>query len=119
MVTTCIQCLNFEWFKNSKKCFVIKLNILILEFENKINNIICFILLVIHTAAVEMLSGIDKAKSFSRKPDIMADAAYSIITKPADQYTGQFFIDDEILQKEGISDFDQYLSDPSMNLFII
>lgn len=66
-----------------------------------------------------MLSGVDAAKSFSRKPDIMADAAYSIITKRFDQYTGQFFIDDEILSREGITDFDQYLSDPSMYHFII
>lgn len=69
--------------------------------------------IVIHTAAVEMLSGVDAAKSFSRKPDIVADAVYAIITKSADQYTGQFFIDDEVLLHEGIADFDQYLSDPS------
>lgn len=61
-----------------------------------------------------MLSGINKAKLCSRKTDIMADAAYSIITKRADHYTGQFLIDDEVLQQEGITDFHQYLSDPSM-----
>lgn len=49
----------------------------------------------------------------------MADAAYAILTKSADRYTGQFFIDDEILEEEGIKDFDQYLSDPSKNLFLI
>ncbi|CAI6365114.1 unnamed protein product [Macrosiphum euphorbiae] len=70
---------------------------------------------VIHTAAVEMLSGINEAKSYSRKPDIMADAAYSIITKPYDHYNGQFLIDDEVLKQEGIIDFDQYLSDPANN----
>lgn len=68
----------------------------------------------IHTAAVEMLSGVDEAKKFSRKPDIMADAAYAIIIKPANHYSGQFFIDDEVLLQEGITDFNQYLSDPSM-----
>lgn len=61
-----------------------------------------------------MLSGINKAKSCSRKTDIMADAAYSIIIKPADHCTGQFLIDDEVLLQEGITDFDQYLSDPSI-----
>lgn len=70
---------------------------------------------VIHTAAVEMLSGVNEAKSYSRKPDIMADAAYSIITKPFDHYNGNFLIDDEVLQQEGILDFDQYLSDPLNN----
>jgi len=44
----------------------------------------------------------------------MADAAYSIITKPYDHYNGQFLIDDEVLKQEGIIDFDQYLSDPGM-----
>jgi hypothetical protein len=73
-----------------------------------------FIFTVIHTAAVEMLSGIDGAKSFSRKPEIMADAAYSIITKSINHFNGQFLIDDEVLQQEGITDFNQYLSDPSM-----
>lgn len=66
-----------------------------------------------------MLSGVNEAKLFTRKTEIMADAAYSIITKSVDQYTGQFFIDDEVLQQEGITDFDQYLSDPSMIFFII
>lgn len=70
--------------------------------------------IVIHTAAVEMLSGINEAKSYSRKTDIMADAAYSIITKPYDHYNGQFLIDDEVLRQEGIINFDQYLSDPGM-----
>ncbi|XP_025406998.1 hydroxysteroid dehydrogenase-like protein 2 [Sipha flava] len=70
---------------------------------------------VIHTAAVEMLSGIDGAKSFSRKPEIMADAAYSIITKSINHFNGQFLIDDEVLQQEGITDFNQYLSDPTKN----
>jgi len=75
--------------------------------------------IVIHTAAVEMLSGINEAKSYSRKPDIMADAAYSIITKPYDQYNGQFLIDDEVLKQEGIIDFDQYLSDPGMKCILL
>jgi len=66
-----------------------------------------------------MLSGIDKAKSYSRKPDIMADAAYSIITKPFDHYNGQFLIDDEVLEQEGIKDFNQYLSDPGMKSILL
>jgi len=66
-----------------------------------------------------MLSGVNKAKSFSRKTEIMADAAYSIIIKPVDQNTGQFFIDDEVLQQEGITDFDQYLTDPGIIMFLL
>lgn len=64
-----------------------------------------------------MLCGVNEAKSFSRKTDIMADAAYSIITKSSD-YTGQFLIDDEVLQQDGIIDFDQYLNDPSIKFIL-
>lgn len=73
---------------------------------------------MIHTAAVEMLSGKNKAKTFSRKPDIMADAAYAIITKTVNDYSGQFLIDDEVLQQEGVKDLDQYLSDPSKKFIV-
>ena len=44
----------------------------------------------------------------SRKPEIMADAAYAILTKPSREMTGQFVIDDEILRKEGITNFEPY-----------
>ncbi|MET9199520.1 NAD(P)-dependent oxidoreductase [Gordonia sp. NPDC003585] len=44
----------------------------------------------------------------SRTPDIMADAAMSIITKPASVATGQCFIDDEVLARDGVTDTAQY-----------
>ena len=70
-----------------------------------------YIILAIHTAAIEMLSGPD-SKNVSRKPDIMADAVYSVISKESKSITGQFLIDEEILKKEGISDFTQYACNP-------
>lgn len=60
-----------------------------------------------------MLSGSGDAKKLSRKPEIMADAAYAILSKSVINCTGQFLIDDEVLQKEGITDMKQYASDPS------
>jgi len=48
-----------------------------------------------------------------RKPDILADAAYAILCRDAKESTGRFFIDDEVLKEEGVSDFDQYKEDPS------
>lgn len=51
----------------------------------------------IHTAAIEMLTGPDSA-TFSRKPDIMADAAYEIMCKDPRTTSGNFFIDDEVLK---------------------
>lgn len=60
-----------------------------------------------------MLSGSSNAKQFSRKPEIMADAAYAVLCRSVENCTGQFLIDDEVLQNEGITDMSQYLSDPS------
>ena len=52
----------------------------------------------------------------SRKPEIMADAAYVIFNKPAREFTGQFFIDDKVLYDEGVRDFDRYRVDPTQAL---
>ncbi|XP_018322196.1 hydroxysteroid dehydrogenase-like protein 2 [Agrilus planipennis] len=65
----------------------------------------------IHTAAIEMLSGKDSA-NYCRKPEIMADAAYYILCQDPKTTTGNFFIDDEVLQKAGVNDFDQYCVNP-------
>ncbi|EDV53388.1 hydroxysteroid dehydrogenase-like protein 2 [Drosophila erecta] len=61
----------------------------------------------IHTAAIEMLTGPDSAQ-WSRKPEIMADAAYAILTREPRQSTGQFFVDDEVLESAGITDLTDY-----------
>lgn len=67
----------------------------------------------IYTAAVEMLSGSTEAKKLSRNPEIMADAAYAVLSRSVQNCTGQFLVDDEVLRQEGITDFDQYASDPT------
>lgn len=66
----------------------------------------------IDTAAVRMLMGEDMGKNYSRKPDIMADAAYCILTQEP-KPTGQFFIDDEVLVQAGVQDLDQYACNPA------
>ena len=55
-----------------------------------------------------VVHGGDELKSEFRKPEIMADAAYAIINKPASTFSGNFCIDDTLLFEEGIRDFDQY-----------
>ncbi|MDP1604520.1 MAG: NAD(P)-dependent oxidoreductase [Legionella sp.] len=50
----------------------------------------------------------------SRKPEIVADAAYWIINQPAKDTTGQFFIDEEVLRRSGITDFSVYAIDPTI-----
>jgi citronellol/citronellal dehydrogenase len=61
----------------------------------------------IATAAVNMLGG-DELMMHSRKPDIMADAAYVILTKPSREFTGRFCVDDAVLEDEGVTDFSGY-----------
>lgn len=62
----------------------------------------------IATAAVQNLLGGDFLIQRSRTPDIVADAAYAILRRPSAECTGNFFIDEEVLQQEGITDFSRY-----------
>ena len=63
---------------------------------------------IIATAAVQNLLGGDEAMSRARTPDIYADAAYAIITRPSAEATGNFYIDDEVLAEEGVTDLSKY-----------
>lgn len=69
----------------------------------------------IDTAALAMLGGFVSAAN-SRKPEILADAAHWILTQPARQCTGNFFIDDEVLARAGITDLDRYAVEPGQPL---
>ncbi len=68
----------------------------------------------IATAAVEFALGGDHMMRHSRRPEIMADAAYFIFGKDAKSYTGQFLIDDEVLAAEGVTDLEKYKVTPGM-----
>jgi len=70
----------------------------------------------IATAAVDNLLGGDELMRRSRTPDIMGDAAYYILQKPARENTGQFFIDETVLREEGMTDFSGYRVDPDQEL---
>ncbi|MBA4167420.1 MAG: NAD(P)-dependent oxidoreductase [Chitinophagaceae bacterium] len=70
----------------------------------------------IATAAVQNLLGGDYLVKKSRKPDIVADAAFHILQKPSSQTTGNFFIDEEVLRSAGIQDFDHYAVNPGSDL---
>ena len=50
-----------------------------------------------------------------RKPEIMADAAYWVLTQPATSITGQFLIDDEVLRGAGVTDLSGYAEIPGMS----
>jgi len=70
----------------------------------------------IATAAVRNLLGGEEMVRASRKPEIIADAAHAILTKPSRECSGNFFIDDDVLKAEGISDFSGYAVDPNAEL---
>jgi citronellol/citronellal dehydrogenase len=71
----------------------------------------------IATAAVKNLLGGEALIKMSRKPEIMADAAYYILQKPSNECTGNTFIDEEVLTAEGITEFDQYAITPGGRLY--
>ncbi len=70
----------------------------------------------IATAAVKNLLGGGMAVKHSRKPEIVADAAFLILTRPSRDFTGNFFIDDEVLIEAGITDLSKYSVVPNARL---
>lgn len=66
---------------------------------------------MIATAAVMNLLGGEEAMAKSRTPEIVADAAHAILTHPSRECTGNFFIDEEVLAEQGITDLEQYRAD--------
>jgi citronellol/citronellal dehydrogenase len=68
---------------------------------------------IIATSAIRNLLGGDEGMRMARSPEIMADAAHAIISKPSKTFTGNFLIDDTFLAGEGVTDFDRYRMDPS------
>lgn len=67
---------------------------------------------LIATAAVQNLLGGDDAMAGSRTPAIVADAAYRVLTRDPRTCTGNFFIDDEVLAAEGVTDLEAYRTTP-------
>jgi citronellol/citronellal dehydrogenase len=70
----------------------------------------------IATAAIKNLLGGDEMMRRSRRPEILAEAAYRIFTKPARSFSGQFLIDDTFLAAEGVTDLEPYRMDPQAPL---
>jgi len=70
----------------------------------------------IATAALQMIPGVDVEKC--RTSEILADAAYFILTSDARETTGNFFIDDEVLAAHGVTDLEKYSVKPGTTEFI-
>jgi citronellol/citronellal dehydrogenase len=71
---------------------------------------------IIGTAAIMNLLGGEAAMQMSRKPEIMADAAHAIFTRPSRSCTGNFFLDEDVLRAAGVTDLSQYAMQPGAEL---
>ena len=69
---------------------------------------------VIATAAIAMIDGVRPEQC--RMPDIVADAAHAVLTRPARDATGQFLIDETVLRQAGVTDFARYAVQPGADL---
>jgi len=70
----------------------------------------------IYTAAMEMLGGGSSIKEQCRMPEIMSDAAYSILCQDSTSATGNFYIDENVLRDEGITDLTPYAYNKDIQL---
>jgi citronellol/citronellal dehydrogenase len=77
---------------------------------------------LIATAAVQNLLGGDEAMAASRKPQLYADAAYAVITRPSRECTGNTLLCEDVLAEAGVTDFDAYAyvpgATPQVDLFV-
>jgi len=71
---------------------------------------------VIATAALAMIPGMSARLDNCRKPEILADAAHAIFTRDARATTGNFFVDEDVLAGEGVTDFSPYAVKPGASL---
>ena len=71
----------------------------------------------IDTAALAMIPGVDTAAC--RTPEILSDSAYIILNRISKECTGNFFVDDEVLASEGITDLEKYSVVPGTKDFLL
>ena len=77
---------------------------------------------LIATAAVQNLLGGEQAMARARKPELYADAAYAVITKPSRDCSGNAFLCEDVLAEAGVTDFDRYAylpgAEPQVDMFV-
>ena len=112
-----------KWFKNftayTMSKYSMSMIVLGMSSEYKKYNIAVNALwtkTAINTAAISMLGGFVTSEQ-CRKPEIVSDAAYVILSKNSKECTGNFFIDEYVLKEEGVKDFDKYAVKPGSKLF--
>jgi citronellol/citronellal dehydrogenase len=86
------------------------------EFRGKIAANAIWPRTAIATAAISNVLAGEEAFKQCRKPEILAETAYRVLTKPAAEFTGNFVIDDTFLVSEGVTDLEQYSVEPGAEL---
>ena len=109
-----------HWFRNHMAYTMAKygMSMCVLGMAGEFEGLVAFNALwprtAIATAAVQNLLGGDVAIAHSRKPEIIADAAYYILKRDFKTCTGNFFLDDEVLRTEGVTDLSPYAMTPGI-----
>ena len=117
-----ISSITEHWFKNHVGYSIAKfgMSLCVLgmsgEYSGKIGINALWPRTTIATAAVQNLLGGDSIMNASRIPEILADAAYYILKRDAKITTGNYFVDDELLASEGITDLSRYAYAPGHDL---
>lgn len=116
--------LNPKWFKNHVAYTIAKYGmsmcVLGMSEEFKDDGVAVNALwpkTAIETAAIDLIASNDMRKQ-CRTPEIMADAAYAILTKESRKLTGQFLVDEDVLKREGVTDFEKYSVVPGSELLL-
>ncbi len=86
------------------------------EFRGKIAANAIWPRTAVATAAIANILAGQEAMKNCRKPEILAETAYRVLTKPAASFTGHFLIDDSFLVSEGVTDLEQYSMEPGVEL---
>ena len=124
MLSPPLTSINERWFAGHTGYSIAKfgMSLVVLglggEYKGKVGVNALWPRTTIATAAVLNLLGGESVANTSRKPSIMADAAYCILKRDGKKTTGNFFIDDEVLLSEGISDLEQYAVKPGAELML-
>ena len=107
--------MNSKWFANHLAYTLAKYNMSMMALgwaaelkKYKIASNALWPKTTIDTAAVRNLLGGEVLAKMSRTPAILADAAYFILSKPSGECTGNCFIDEDVLAREGITDLEKY-----------
>ncbi len=109
-----------HWFRNHVAYTMAKygMSMCVLGMAGEFEGLVAFNALwprtAIATAAVQNLLGGDVAIAHSRKLEIIADAAYYILKRDFKTCTGNFFLDDEVLRTEGVTDLSPYAMTPGI-----